>query len=242
MSLNTENTKTNAPSRVGGIKLVQVHKSYRIAEQNVVALDKVDLDISPGKIVALSGKSGAGKSTLLHIIGTLDKPTTGQVILNGTEVSGMDDRQISKFRNSTVGFVFQMNNLLNEFTALENVMLPGLISGAAKNSVAERAQVLLEAVGLGNRATHRPGELSGGEQQRVAIARALIMAPPILLADEPTGNLDQKTSAAIQELLISICQENNVTMMLVTHDPELAKRLPYQVVMEDGNIIEGGII
>jgi lipoprotein-releasing system ATP-binding protein len=135
-----------------------------------------------------------------------------------------------------------MNNLLNEFTALENVMLPGLIAGATKGAVAERAFKLLDSVGLGKRTDHRPGELSGGEQQRVAIARALLMAPPILLADEPTGNLDQKTSYAIQELLMQICVENNVTMLLVTHDPDLAERMPHRVVMEDGRVIEGGLV
>ena len=131
-----------------------------------------------------------------------------------------------------------MNNLLNEFSAIENVMLPGLIAGAARTQVDQRAKVLLQAVGLGHRMEHRPGELSGGEQQRVAIARALIMAPPILLADEPTGNLDQKTSHDIQDLLLKVCSENNVTMLLVTHDPDLARRLPNQVIMEDGRVID----
>jgi lipoprotein-releasing system ATP-binding protein len=242
LTLNTESTATKPTPSVGGISLVDVHKNYQITDHDVAALSGVDLDISPGSIVGLTGQSGAGKSTLLHIIGTLDRPSQGSVTLNGTDVSIMDDKSISIFRNTTVGFVFQMNNLLNEFTAIENVMLPGLISGANKKQVMERAHKLLEAVGLGLRTEHRPGELSGGEQQRVAIARALIMAPAILLADEPTGNLDKKTSAAIQDLLISICQENNVTMMLVTHDIELAKRLPNQVVMEDGKIVEGGVI
>ncbi len=241
MTLNNEMASETTQS-VGGINLVDVHKKYTISDHEVSALSGVNLNISPGRIAALTGQSGAGKSTLLHIIGTLDRPSHGQVILNGVDVSLMDDRQISVFRNTTVGFVFQMNNLLNEFTAAENVMLPGLVSGADKRQVLERAHKLLDAVGLGQRTEHRPGEMSGGEQQRVAIARALVMAPSILLADEPTGNLDKKTSAAIQDLLINICQENNVTMMLVTHDPELAKRLPHQVVMEDGRIIEGGVI
>jgi lipoprotein-releasing system ATP-binding protein len=135
-----------------------------------------------------------------------------------------------------------MNNLLNEFSAVENVMLPGLIAGAPKDMVADRAALLLKAVGLEKRLHHRPGELSGGEQQRVAIARALVMAPPILLADEPTGNLDQRTSVAIQELLMQVCLENKVTMLLVTHDLDLAKRLPNQVIMEDGRVISGGEI
>ncbi len=222
-----------------GIVARDVRKAYRIAAQDVEALRGVDMQIPAGCIVAVTGKSGAGKSTLLHIIGTLDRPTSGQVILNGTDVSHMTDQQSSHFRNASVGFVFQMNNLLNEFSAIENVMLPGLIAGAAKQMVTDRAARLLDAVGLGQRLHHRPGELSGGEQQRVAIARALIMAPPILLADEPTGNLDQKTSLAIQELLMQICAENQVTMLLVTHDLDLAKRMPAQLVMEDGRVIEG---
>lgn len=219
-----------------------VRKVYRMTAQNVEALRGVDLNIARGRQVAIVGKSGSGKSTLLHIVGTLDKPSAGSLVLSGTEVSGMPDQVVSQFRNATVGFVFQMNNLLNEFTAMENVMLPGLIAGAARPAVAERALKLLQAVGLGNRADHRPGELSGGEQQRVAIARALLMAPPILLADEPTGNLDQKTSVAIQELLMQVCVQNNVTMLLVTHDPDLAARMPYRIVMEDGRVVEGGVV
>ena len=221
------------------ITLSRVRKLYRIANQDVEALRSVDLRVRRGAVMAVTGKSGAGKSTLLHIIGTLDRPTSGTVVLDNTDVSQMSDAEASHFRNRRIGFVFQMNNLLHEFSALENVMLPGLISGAARGQVDARARKLLKAVGLGERLDHRPGELSGGEQQRVAIARALVMAPAILLADEPTGNLDQKTSHAIQELLLNICQENQVTMLLVTHDPDLARRLPHQVVMEDGRVVEG---
>ena len=222
------------------IELVDVHKHYRIGTEDVEALRGVDLRIPAGSIVAVTGKSGAGKSTLLHIIGTLDRPSHGRVIINGTDVSAMSDQAASNFRNASVGFVFQMNNLLGEFSAAENVMLPGLIAGAPRALVEERAQKLLGAVGLASRTKHRPGELSGGEQQRVAIARALVMAPPILLADEPTGNLDQRTSHDVQDLLIKVCQASKVTMVLVTHDLDLARRLPSQVVMEDGRVIEGG--
>jgi lipoprotein-releasing system ATP-binding protein len=223
-----------------GIYLKDVRKLYRIANQDVEALRGVDLRVPSGAIVALTGKSGAGKSTLLHIVGTLDRPTSGQIVLNGTDVTTFTDQAASSFRNHSVGFVFQMNNLLHEFSARENVMLPGLIGGAPKTMVLERATKLLTAVGLAHRLDHRPGELSGGEQQRVAIARALVMAPPILLADEPTGNLDQKTSLAIQDLLMQVCRENNVTMVLVTHDMDLARRMPAQIVMEDGRVVEGG--
>ncbi len=222
------------------IKLKDVTKVYQIESQKVDALRGVSMDIRRGQVVAITGRSGSGKSTLLHVIGTLDAPTTGNVFLNGTDVSRMPDQVASSFRNGTVGFVFQMNNLLPEFTAIENVMLPGLIAGASKKEIRERAALLLGAVGLSQRENHRPGELSGGEQQRVAIARALVMQPPILLCDEPTGNLDKKTSNAIKELLLNLCQNHKVTMLMVTHDLELASALPQHLVMEDGRIVEFG--
>lgn len=222
------------------IRLQNVHKVYEIENQRVNALQGVDLSINQGSISALMGKSGAGKSTLLHILGTLDRPSEGKVILGGIDVSQMSDTVASTFRNCTIGFVFQMNNLLGEFSALENTMIPGMIAGSPRNVVKARAVEVLTAVGLAHRLNHRPGELSGGEQQRVAIARALLMAPPLLLADEPTGNLDQKTSHAISDLLLNLCEQNRMTMVLVTHDNELAKRLPNQIVMEDGKIIDRG--
>ena len=237
--IESDGSSTKAPRSEYSIVVRDVRKSYRVGPSEVQALRGVNLRVPAGSIVALTGKSGSGKSTLLHILGTLDQATSGQVILNDTDVSTMSDQIASHFRNSSVGFVFQMNNLLGEFSAGENVMLPGLIAGAPYAAVQERARKLLTAVGLGARVLHRPGELSGGEQQRVAIARALIMAPPILLADEPTGNLDQKTSHEIQELLMNICRENHVTMILVTHDLDLAKRLPAQVIMEDGRVVQG---
>jgi len=214
-----------------------LHKQYVIESQIVHALNGVDIEVPAGGVVAITGESGAGKSTMLHVIGTLDRPTSGKLFLNGTDVSTMPDNIVSTFRNSTVGFVFQMNNLLPEFTALENVMLPGLIAGHRKAEIVERAARLLASVGLSKREKHRPGELSGGEQQRVAIARALVMAPPILLADEPTGNLDRKTSHQIRDLLVELCMSHRVTMMLVTHDLELARFLPARIVMEDGRVL-----
>lgn len=219
------------------IELEAVEKLYQIESHSVQALQKVDLKVKKGQVVAVTGRSGSGKSTLLHIIGTLDKPTAGTVKLLGFEVSGVSDYQASRFRNCSVGFVFQMNNLLPEFSALENAMMPGLIAGADKQQVADRARKLLQAVGLEHRLSHRPSELSGGEQQRVAIARALIMNPPLLLADEPTGNLDKKSSETVEGILVELCKKNGVTMLLVTHDVELAQRLPDQVVMEDGTIV-----
>jgi lipoprotein-releasing system ATP-binding protein len=221
-------------------ELRNVTKSYAFDSQKIDALRGVNLRLSKGVVAAITGKSGAGKSTLLHIIGSLDRPSAGKVSLNGVEVSGMSDQVASTFRNKTVGFIFQMNNLLPEFSALENVMLPGLIAGHEKRELRERANKILKSVGLGHRLSHRPGELSGGEQQRVAISRALVMNPPLLLADEPTGNLDRKTSLAVQDLLLQLCADHHITMLLVTHDPELAKRLPHQVVMEDGLVVSGG--
>ncbi len=215
-------------------------KVYFVERQRVEALRNVTLDIPRGSVVALTGKSGAGKSTLLHIVGTLDRPSTGQLFLNGTDVSTMPDDVASTFRNTAVGFIFQMSNLLPEFSAIENVAMPGLIAGIPKKIVSERAAQLLQAVGLGGRMKHRPSELSGGEQQRVSIARALVMEPPILLADEPTGNLDQKTSHAVADLLLQLCQQQNLTMLLVTHDLDLAKRLPQQIIMEDGQVLSRG--
>ncbi len=219
------------------IELQDVSKAYAMADHAVSALHNINLQIPSGSRIAIQGKSGAGKTTLLHIVGTLDRPSSGKVLLNGTDVSDMPDSVLSNFRNGTIGFVFQMNNLLPEFSALENVMMPGLISGANKAEISSRAEYLLKAVGLGHRLTHRPGELSGGEQQRVAIARALLMSPPILLADEPTGNLDQKTSSEIVDLMFSLCESHKMTLLLVTHDPDLAARMPQQINMEDGRIV-----
>lgn len=222
------------------IILKDIYKIYSIESQSVPALRGIDLTIKSNQLVSVIGRSGAGKSTLLHIIGTLDRATKGKVLLNGIDISTLSDSETSLFRNSNLGFVFQMRNLFNEFSALENVMLPGLISGMSKQVVRDRAAKLLAAVGLSRREKHRPGELSGGEQQRVTIARALLMAPPILLADEPTGNLDKHTSLAIQSLLLDLCEEYKATMILVTHDLDLASRLTHRIVMEDGMIIDRG--
>lgn len=224
------------------IRLNNVRKEYIINAERVEALRGVSLSIPEGAMVSVTGKSGAGKSTLLHIIGTLDRPTSGDLFLGDTNVSRMDDSQLSRFRNRAVGFVFQMNNLLPEFSAIENVMMPGIIGGHQRAALEARARDLLGTVGLAQRFQHRPSELSGGEQQRVAIARALIMSPPILVADEPTGNLDKKTSMIIQDLLLDIVKQHRMTMLLVTHDLDLASRLPQQVVMEDGLIVSGGDI
>lgn len=219
------------------IELTGVTKSFVVESQRVEALSNVSLRIEPGSCVAVTGRSGAGKSTLLHIIGTLDRPSKGTIMIGGVDVSRLSDQATSKFRNQKLGFVFQSSNLLPEFSALENVMMPGVIAGSHGSKAKVRALDLLKAVGLGTRASHRPGELSGGEQQRVAIARALFMAPEVLLADEPTGNLDTNTSLAIQDLLIDLAARHNTTMILVTHDQQLAGRMPARVVMEDGHVL-----
>lgn len=222
------------------IQLKNVHKAFQFANQKVDALRGVDLSMQKGQLVAVTGRSGSGKSTLLHVIGTLDTPSSGAVALNGRDVSNLSDKEASLFRNRTVGFVFQMNNLLPEFSAMENVMMPGLIAGISLNALRDRAKALLTAVDLSHRLEHRPAELSGGEQQRVAIARALLMEPPILLCDEPTGNLDKKNGERVEEILMELSRRTQVTMMLVTHDVELAKRMPSQVIMEDGKIVDYG--
>ncbi len=223
------------------ISVKDLWKVYTIESQQVEALRGVTVDIPAGSVVAVTGASGAGKSTLLHVLGTLERPSSGTILLNGTDVSKMPDDMASSFRNATVGFVFQMNNLLPEFSALENVMMPGLIAGMPRAAVADRAAKLLGSVGLAKRENHRPGELSGGEQQRVAIARALLMSPPIILADEPTGNLDKKNSDAVRELLLDLCRHHGVTMLLITHDKELAKLMPQQLEMEDGKVVGGSL-
>lgn len=234
----------NQPSSQSGqspiIQLKNVHKTFQISNQKVDALRGVDLSMQKGQLVAVTGRSGSGKSTLLHVIGTLDTPSSGAVALNGRDVSNLSDKDASLFRNRTVGFVFQMNNLLPEFSALENVIMPGLIAGLSPNALRDRAKALLTAVDLSHRLDHRPAELSGGEQQRVAIARALLMEPPILLCDEPTGNLDKKNGERVEEILMELSRRTSVTMLLVTHDAELAKRMPSQVVMEDGKIVDYG--
>jgi lipoprotein-releasing system ATP-binding protein len=237
MSVNAPYT----PASSDVIVLQDVHKIYSIQSQSVAALNGINLTVQRGAVISVTGKSGSGKSTLLHILGTLDRPSRGRMWLNGVDVLSLSDVELSLFRNKAIGFVFQMKNLLPEFSALENVMMPGLIAGEAKRSVQERARYGLDAVGLSHRIHHRPGELSGGEQQRVAIARALLNHPPILLADEPTGNLDQKTSLAIQDLLLELCDRLKLSMLLVTHDPDLASRLPKRIVMEDGIIADRGI-
>lgn len=196
----------------------------------------VDVEIQKGEIVAIVGKSGAGKSTLLHIIGTLDRADKGQVIINGEDVSRLNNKGLADFRNQNIGFIFQFHHLLPEFSAIENVMIPALIGGGKEGSAKKRAAELLDYLGLANRLTHKPTELSGGEQQRVAVARALMNAPSVVFADEPTGNLDSASSKDLHELLFQLRKDFQQTFVIVTHNEELASMSDRTLTMQDGLI------
>jgi len=211
-----------------------IYKTYRTGPAAVEVLKGLDLAVEEHSIVAISGASGIGKSTLLHIMGVLDEPTDGRVLLRGTDVTQLDRRRINRVRNKEIGFVFQFYHLINEFTAIENVMLPALVQGRRTNELQPRATELLDAVGLAERMDHKPNELSGGEQQRVAIARALFNEPELILADEPTGNLDERTSEEIVELLWDIHSRLGTTLVIVTHEPEIAARADQWIRIEDG--------
>ncbi len=213
-----------------------LRKSFLHNGRLLEVLKGIDLDVASGQMVCIVGPSGAGKSTLLHVLGTLDVPTAGQVTVDGLDLARLDGRARAAFRNRTIGFVFQFHHLLPEFTALENVMLPGLIQGQRRDAIDARARKILDEVGLSARLTHRPGELSGGEQQRVALARALVLQPKLLLADEPTGNLDSGTSESIHDLFFQMNAQRGTTMVIVTHNRELAARIPRVVRMRDGTI------
>lgn len=217
------------------ISLQEIRKTYVLGDQTVHALKKIDLDIHQGEYVALMGPSGSGKSTLMNIIGCLDTPTAGKYWLNQKEVSQMSDIELSKVRNDEIGFVFQTFNLLNRLSSLDNVALPLVYAGVSQKERLERARETLNKVGLGNRLDHKPNELSGGQRQRVAVARALINNPSLLLADEPTGNLDTQTSYEIMGLFEEIHAGGN-TIVLVTHEEDIAKHAKKIVRLRDGLI------
>lgn len=219
------------------IEVGNLCKSFVSGQRRVDVLKDVNLRIGAGERVAVVGASGAGKTTLMHILGGLDRPTSGTVRFGDRDIFTLKGEALDTFRNRTIGFVFQFHQLLPEFTALENVMLPALIAGRGFRKASEPARRLLEEVGLGARLTHKPGELSGGEQQRVAIARALVMEPQVLLADEPTGNLDSGTSDEIYRLLRELHESRGLTMVIVTHSPALAGRMDRVVQMADGRIV-----
>jgi len=214
------------------IEVKDIHKSFGELE----VLKGVNLKVKKGEIVAIVGKSGAGKTTLLQIIGTLDRPTKGEVMIDGTDVFRMKDNEMAAFRNKHIGFIFQFHQLLPEFTALENVCIPAMIAREKESEYKPRAEKLLRELGLAERMGHKPNELSGGEKQRVAAARALMMAPDIILADEPTGSLDEKNKKELSELLLQLHKEYGQTILLVTHDKELAAIADRIIEIKDGRI------
>lgn len=218
------------------LEVIDLRKSYGVGERKVEVLNGISLQVRQGETIALLGASGAGKSTLMHIMGALDRPTAGTVRFAGEDLFRKSEGQLALFRNHSIGFVFQFHHLLPEFSALENVMMPALINGLARNEAQRRAKSLLDEVGLSHRVSHKPGELSGGEQQRVAVARALVMGPQLLLADEPTGNLDMKTSESVHHLFAELHTRRGLTLLVVTHNEMLAARMSRQVRLQDGKI------
>jgi len=220
------------------LRLDGVHKTYSHLGKELPVLRGVDLEIRRGDQVSIVGKSGVGKSTLLHVTGTLDPPTRGRVLWEEKDLFQMPEPELARWRNRRIGFVFQFHHLLPEFTARENVMLPALIAGMDWSDAAARADRLLERMGLTDRATHRPGELSGGEQQRVSLGRALVMEPDILFADEPTGNLDERTSEEIHELLVTLNKDTGTALVLVTHNFSLARKMDTQLNLTGGLLVD----
>jgi len=220
------------------IILNNLSKTFLKDGNKIEVLRGLDLEIKKGDSLAILGVSGAGKSTLIHILGTLDHPTSGKISINGMNVFDWDENKMARFRNSNIGFVFQFNNLLPEFDALENTMMPALISGMPRKLAAQKASSLLEEMGLEKRTRHKPGELSGGEQQRVAIARSLVMEPEILLADEPTGNLDTDTGKRIEDILVNLNATKKITLVIVTHNKLLSERMSGKIGLRDGKIYD----
>jgi len=223
------------------LKADNIHKIYKDGKRELHVLKGVSMELRKDDVIAIVGPSGAGKSTLLHILGGIDKPSSGKVFLDSSDFYSLDDIKRAKFRNQKIGFVFQFYHLLPDFTALENVMLPALIkiqeSGGKRQEVKNRAEILLEDVGLGKRMHHRPSELSGGEQQRVAIARALVNNPKALLCDEPTGNLDSEMGLEILNILFNLNKKNKMAIVIVTHDKEIARRAGKTIEMKDGVLV-----
>ena len=222
--------------KIPAIKATNLSKSFQKDGSRIEILKNLDFEIAAGESVAILGASGAGKSTLLHILGTLDHPSSGSLFLNGEDVFKFNEQKLAELRNRKIGFVFQFHHLLPEFSSLENVMMPALISGVPKKEARRRAEFVLNEVNLGDRITHKPGELSGGEQQRVAVARAVIMEPDLILADEPTGNLDTETGERVQEVLINLNRKLGITLIVVTHNQLLAERLDRSIGLRDGKI------
>ncbi|MCB9566177.1 MAG: ABC transporter ATP-binding protein [Myxococcales bacterium] len=220
------------------VRVEEMNKEFTHGARVLHVLRDISLTLDAGEMVTIIGASGAGKSTLLHCLGTLDLPTRGRILFGDVDITRLSPPELAAFRNRTIGFVFQFHHLLAEFTALENAMMPALIGRLPPKEARERASVMLEAVGLAHRLSHRPGELSGGEQQRVAIARALVMEPKLLLADEPTGNLDTRTSEEVHDLIFRLNEERAMTVLVVTHNMDLARMAPRRIRMEDGRLVD----
>lgn len=227
--------KTSAQNAKQVIRALGITKSYG----ELTVLRGVDLEVNSGEVVAIVGASGAGKSTLLHILGTLDRPDAGEVWVSGEAVSHMPKSRLDAFRNRRIGFVFQAHHLLSEFSALENVMIPGLIAARPEAEIRERAAALLVELGLGKRFDHKPGQLSGGEQQRVAVARALLNRPDVILADEPSGNLDSDNSRELHQLFFKLRDQLGQTFVIVTHNTDLANMADRKLRMADGRMVNG---
>jgi lipoprotein-releasing system ATP-binding protein len=221
------------------LRLEAITRRYKEGEGQLEVFSGLDLSLRAGEIVALVGQSGAGKSSLLHIAGLLEAPTSGEIHIEGVAASRLPDAERTRIRRSTIGFVYQAHHLLPEFNALENVVLPQMIAGRSRAEAAKEAERLLTVLGLGQRLTHRPSQLSGGEQQRVAIARALANGPRILLADEPTGNLDPKTAGGVFDALISITRAQGLAALIATHNFELASRMDRALLLHQGKLVEG---
>ena len=221
------------------LRLEAITRKYKEGEGQLEVFSGLDLSLRAGEIVALVGQSGAGKSSLLHIAGLLEAPTSGEIHIEGVAASRLPDAERTRIRRSTIGFVYQAHHLLPEFNALENVVLPQMIAGRARGEAAKEGERLLTVLGLGQRLTHRPSQLSGGEQQRVAIARALANQPRILLADEPTGNLDPKTAGGVFDALISITRAQGLAALIATHNFELASRMDRALLLHQGKLVEG---
>lgn len=216
------------------IKIENIHKSYG----NVEVLKGIDLNVEKGEIISIVGASGAGKTTLLQIIGTLEKPDKGSIIINDTDVNTLSEKKLSQFRNSNIGFVFQFHHLLPEFTALENILMPAMIKQTPRKEMEERARLLMDFLKIDYRSGHKPSELSGGEQQRVAVARALINTPAVVLADEPSGNLDSVNARELHNLFFELRRQYNQTFIIVTHNEEFAEMADRKITMKDGKSIE----
>lgn len=219
------------------IKIQNLRKVYPVGKERVIALNNINLEIEQGEICCILGTSGSGKSTLLNQLAGLEKPTKGNVIIGKTNISQLSEKKLAKFRQKYVGFVFQSYNLLPSYTALENVSMPLMFRGMPKRMRNKRAAVLLKAVGLGKRMKHKPTQMSGGQQQRVGIARAFVSKPKIIFADEPTGNLDSKTTREVMEMMVNLCRKYNETLVLVTHDRDLALYADRIITLQDGKII-----